>query len=141
MNHRKKLTVLLCFSISIFLFGLVNLYPEKVGLCTYEDMGCVYSKVFSYGQPVTFSSLFLVLTLIIFFFLPESFFRAWKMSGIFLIPIFILLIFSTPVSCGSLICFNRELVSWISGITFLLISLGIILYKTFQNRFGKKTTL
>src|SRR3990167_10593518 len=126
MSHRKILLILFGSSVLGLLLGLILLYPEKIGICQVNDYTCIYPRAFTYGEPLTFGFLPLIVTLLILMLLPDYIFRVWGKFAIFLIPIGVLWIIFTPVDCNELVCFTKEMTTWISSISFAIISFLVI---------------
>ena len=140
MNHRKILGILLGLSLLGIVVGLIFLYPEKIGVCSPNDRECIYPRAFSIGEPLTFGFIPFIPLLIILFFFYKEIFKTWGKFALVIIPLSIIVIISTPVSCHSILCFNKELMAWSLSILFLILSLIIIIYKSAQMFLARKNT-
>ena len=140
MSHRKILGILLGISILGLITGLAFLYPEKIGVCSPDDRECIYPRAFSIGEPLTFGLIPFIPLLIILFFFSKEIFKTWGKFALVIIPLSIIVIISTPVSCHSILCFNKELMAWSLSILFLILSLIIIIYKSAQMFLARKNT-
>lgn len=133
MNHRKILGILLGVSILGIMLGFFIVYPEYFGVCT-DGQDCIDSKflIFNVAHPLVLGLIPLAPILFILFFLPRTIFNTWKKLAVFLIPISIILIIITPVYCDAPLglCFDKKLITQFLSISFSIISLIIIIYKS-----------
>lgn len=128
MNFTK--IIALIFGIFGSVGGLVLNFPEKLSICGANDITCLYNISEGVGQPVFFIFFpALIMVIISLFFSKEIFQSLVKFFAIFII-FEIVLISQTSISCGGIFCFDRELVTWICSISFLAISLAIIITKS-----------
>lgn len=138
MSHRKNLFVIIIICIAIFVFGVYSLSVSKLNFCSNYLKICENNVPFNVGEPLTIVTPFVVFIAFILLFLNKEIYKILKYFFLILIPLFVL-IFSTPIYCNGIVCFDRETVSWFSGTGFLIISLLIIVYKKIQAHYFKTT--
>lgn len=133
MSHRKILGILLGVSILGIISGFFIVYPEYFGVCV-NNQDCIDSKflIFNIAHPLVLGLIPLLPILFILLFLPRAIFNTWKKFAVFIIPISIVLIIITPVYCHAPLglCFDKKLTTQFLSISFAIISLIIIIYKS-----------
>lgn len=133
MSHRKILAILLGMSILGIITGFFIVYPESFGVCV-NNQDCMDSEflIFNIAHPLVLGLIPLLPILFILLFLPKEIFKTWKKFAIVLIPISIILITITPIQCSAPLgmCFDKKLITRFLSITFSIISLIIIIYKS-----------
>ena len=138
MSYKKQILILLTVFIVIFIVGFELASPRDIGLCAKNDSVCNYEFGASYGLPIWFLSLAIILTLIVLLFSPERAYHAWKKFALVSIPLGAIWIATTPVSCGGgfglSLCFNKEAITWLTSGLFLGISLIIILVSSLRKK-------
>lgn len=135
MSHRKILGILLVISSVLFFTGFTILFPEKVGICS-DD--CFHDITFSLGEPLFIGMMPVILSLILLVFNSRNIFDSWKYFALIYIVFSAIIIKITPVICSSMICFDKEAVTFITGLGFLFTTIGIIIYKTIQVKFQNR---
>lgn len=129
MAPKKIVVLLLLLSILVYVLGdvilLVDQYRYVYGLAL--------------GKPLTTFMPFVALVFMVVLIFSAKIIKSWLKVITLLVPLFLFWIFLTPVYCqASLgICLDRILVSWISGVLFLVLNLAIIVYQKFKE-FGKQ---
>ena len=132
MNHRKILGILLGLSI----LGVVSSLAFSPGIYSFCRIfqSCTDSDfiILIFAHPLVLGLIALLPILVILIILPRAIFNTWKRFAIFLIPISIVLIIITPVYCHAPLgmCFDKKLITRFLSITFAIISLIIIIYKS-----------
>lgn len=81
----------------------------------------------------SFARYFLVASLVIIF-IPREIFKSWLKLAVWMIPLSIIYIASTPVIDTSLIPFSRDDAARLAGGVFAVISLILITWKYFSSR-------
>jgi hypothetical protein len=118
--------------------GLILVYPDKLGICfLFGNPDCLYSfPVFTIGEPLFNFSLCALLVLVILHFLRDEVFKFWLKFAYVWIPLSVLIIFTTQTSSNAWAVGGptRETVSWIMGGLFVVTSLILIAYKSYQLR-------
>lgn len=138
MKSYKKilitLSVVLVFGMGV---GYAIMYPVEVGLCpqpqNWYDMTCTgnYPSL-SLGEPLFIVSATLFIVLLVFIFLSESYFIAWRKFAVIFLPISAFLIFITPSRGNDYVAdIDRgKMVALMSGL-FFVISLSIVIYQRY----------
>ncbi|MDD5050895.1 MAG: hypothetical protein PHV93_04155 [Candidatus Pacebacteria bacterium] len=72
----------------------------------------------------------LVVTIIIILACQKYIFDTWKWFALILIPTLSWFVISTPTLCQSIICFDRDMTAWYASISFLIVSLIVVMTKT-----------
>ncbi|MEK7535845.1 MAG: hypothetical protein AAB590_02435 [Patescibacteria group bacterium] len=140
MSYKKKILSVFVLVLVLIAVGYAMIYPEAVGLCENSDRVCIGSyPTFSVGEPLAYSMTILAIILLLFFFLSEHTFTAWKKFAIWAIPLGAILIALTPVSnygAGGIgiPSFDREIVTWVVSLAFLLVSFIIIAIKSSKTK-------
>lgn len=136
-----KINIIILFlSVGCFLFGFFLAMPEKNNLCELGALNCVEFFSEKVAQPLILISLFLFLISLILLFTKPEVFKTWSKFAIFAIPLIALFIISTPVQCGGGyigMCLNKEMASIFSSIGFFIISLLIIIFKSYFKKHHK----
>jgi len=128
---KKKLKYLLSLSATVLVLSIVSWYSYELGICT--DKYKCYDFALSYSGPITvFTTITTILFSILLLF-REDVIRSWLKLTL-LIPLSLIWIFSTPTFCGSLICFDRNSVAWITSIVFAVISLIFVGIKSIRKK-------
>ena len=132
MNHRKILGILLGLSI----LGVVSSLAFSPGIYSFCRIfqSCTDSDfiILNIAHPLVLGLIPLLPILVILIILPRAIFNTWKRFAIFLIPISIVLITITPVQCSAPLgmCFDKIVTAKLTSISFAIISLIIIIYKS-----------
>jgi hypothetical protein len=129
---RKDNGFKIMFSIGIIgiLLGIVFSKPVLFGLCQSENSySCIGYYANNFGFDLLLWSLTIIISTLLLKFIAPSALKIWATFALIYILISQVLIFLTPVTCGSLICFDRQMVTWLSAAAFLVISMIIIIYK------------
>ena len=143
MTRNKSATKLLVGSAIAFIVGWALTSVEfiiSLGLCLSQtDTSCVSRIIEGVGQPIFMGSITVIILAIILLFSRQEAFTSWKKFAIWAIPLGAILIALTPVSDGGaggigIPNIDREIVTWIVSLAFLLISIVIILHKSFNGR-------
>lgn len=139
MLNIKSAWILILNLFAVFAgYAISNL--EKFGLCTsvykFETyMGCSDKIVETLGQPLFIYSLFVLPFALTVLFFSTSTRKIWVWFTFWWSTLSSLLIFITPTSNNTwipLYAFEREGVTWIMGILFALVSVGIIARKSLR---------
>jgi hypothetical protein len=132
MGHKRIVGGLLGGSILLLIVSLSLMFPCDPR----RNFVCEGKLTEQVGQPMFFGSIALGLIFILFYFLPQQFFKAWLKYVAWFIPVAIIWIVTADVSCGGYlpICFDKELATWWSSGIYLALSL-IVIGLTFA--FGK----
>lgn len=112
-------------------------YPDYVGICPPYGVDGQYACVDRLAQITEPAALLLTalsLSFLSSIFSTPSAFRAWRLLTIIYLPTAIILIALTPQSSGNIINIDREIVTWWLSIGFVIISLVLIAYKSWQLR-------
>ena len=137
MNYKKVIQILLLVSFTSLLSGVILGLSEKIGICSVSDWKCI-DKVSAIAEPLFIISISFAAILVLLFFIPEKFFRAWQRFAIVYLPLSILLIILAPsLSRDPLLNIDKEYVTWATSISFFIISLGIILFQAIKYKQGK----
>lgn len=132
MNYNKKAILILVSSIIGMITAFILINPSKIGLCPLNDTYCFdpYDEII--GQPLsTLSFCFFILSIILLF-VKEKVFYVWsKFSAVFIL-ITALIIAKAPVYSGSIDPFEKKPVTIFLTSLFFLMSLALILSKTFR---------
>ena len=122
--------VILGVVILLVLLGLLIVYPDAFGLCQKADTSCIFKyPVFSLGEPlmIGMGSMFILIGIIQF--VQENTYRDWRKFAMWAIPLGAILIALSPVQGSGVIgipSFDREIVTWIVSVVFLVVSLIIM---------------
>jgi len=129
MDYKSKLKKLSYFSVVIFVVAIILVNSHVVGLCDCTDL---LGETF--GMPLFFFSIIIFIFSLILRKLPEYVFRSWwRFTKYYFIPTVILIVIF-PVTADSMIGPDREIMTWAMAILFLIISVILILYKSFRKR-------
>ncbi len=130
MKNKNFLPIVL--SAVLFLIAVIFLLPCDSS----RNFVCQGKYGESLGQPLALGSVSFFLISIILLFVKKEVFVLWSKFALVAIPLLVLWIILTPVTCGAAlgVCLDKELVSWYASISFLIISLIIIIYKSLQIR-------
>ncbi len=130
MNARKKLKLLIIFSIIIFLVGVICFYSNNLHIC--GDYGCSLDITLGYGKPIINFFLTIIVIAILMFFLNEKIINFWIKVISIVTPILLLVLYISPASCqgGFFPCFNdREAMSIYASIFFIATTLLTVAIK------------
>ena len=129
MEHRRKIIKFSLLSIGGLILAFVLTNPINFGLCPLENKYCFdpYDEIV--GQPLAFFSLITFVLSIIFLFVDESIFNAWKRFAKYYLLVAAVLIGITPSVDASVIGIDREIATWFLALVFLFWSVGIIISK------------
>ena len=113
-------------------------FLKKVGFCSNSKYSynqvpsnyCSYIGAENIGQPIMIWSFLLFIVFVTLIFLSKEVFSTWKKFAIVIIPLSIIAIIATPISCQGIMCYNKETTTLILGIGFAILSLIIIIYKS-----------
>ena len=141
MSHKKKITFIIIFSIFVFIIGFILTEPVAMGICDSNARFSCIRPLSDIGQPLAMGPISLFLISLILLFFSREVFDAWKKFAVVYIPLAIIWLALTPTSCSSLVCPDREMVTWYTSIGFFLISLGIIIYKKIKISGQSKTVI
>lgn len=134
MGYKKKIIWILLGSIMGFIIAVVLTSPSSLGLCSAGNKFCFdpYDEII--GQPLGILSVCLFFISMILLFLREQVFHAWSKFSVIFLPIAIVLIVIAPTINGTLIGFDKESAALWLAIIFLIVSLLIIVLKSFRLR-------
>ena len=139
MSYRKKIVWGIISSMVGFFASMVLAKPEIFGLCDMGDKKCIYFFIDYFDNVAKFIFAFSVSFFIIFTmlsFIDESVFNYWKKFAKIFLSIAIILIIITPTQHGGFVGIDKELSTWFLAIAFLIISLGIIIWKSVSLKKG-----
>lgn len=132
MNFKSKINKLTLFVLVLIVISAILMSPVQNGLCGETDVSCGGILGDSIGIPLFAFSLAIFVLLIILRWLPESVFRSWwRFSKYYFIPT-VILIGIMPITSDSMIGPDREIMTWSMAILYSIISLILILYKSFK---------
>jgi len=126
--NKKGIFRVLYASIILFGVGVALNSPDFFWFCSEPYRYCLDPFNEWFSQPFGMFGMALFLISIIFFILPNGF-RAWKRFSLFYLPIVAVLIGLSPTHGGGLYGFDKEIMTWIFSILFLLISIIIAFVK------------
>lgn len=140
--ENKLGSFLLCCSIGGMVAGAVLFHPEWLGLCefAYEYVrNCLWGRDVSrgLGEPLFLYALCVLPLSLILLPLSRIIKRKVLRFSLLWIPLSFLVITLTPVTSGSwspIYTINKEMVSWIMGGSFTVISLIIALVTSIRNK-------
>ena len=132
MNYKRKLILILAGAILAFIFAVAV-------LCQSIPSGNCYGKWGEAGQAVGSLSIALMIAAIPLFFLREEAFRSWFSFAKFYLPIVLALILwsafaSSSTSWGVSMGSDAETFTWFFSILFLIISIVLIIWKSWRLR-------
>ena len=142
MNQKRLIKKLVLLFVTIVVVGGVLAFPEEIGLCEYNQISCVNLYTESLAQPLVIFGLSILMSLVVLLVSSDMASITWRKFAIWGIPLGAILITLTPVSnygAGGIGIPNidREIVTWIVSIAFLLISLIIIATKSLSRPAAK----
>ncbi len=129
MSHKKKTGLLLGFSVVAVILGVLLTNPEQFGICSPDKtFTCIEPIGNNIGQPLFMGSVALFIVFLILYFLPPIYFKAWRKYVAWFIPVAILWITTSDVTCGGYlpVCFDKELAAWWSSGIYLVLSLLVL---------------
>lgn len=135
MYLERRATIVLALSVFAFLAAIVLTEPVLFGLCGQEDFFSCQAPLEYTGQPLGVMAAAVGIISFVLLFLPRSVFSLWlKYVLVCLLPILILWIIYTPVTCYAALslCVNKELATFLSAGIFVVISLIVIGIKYWQ---------
>jgi len=116
--------------------------PDYIGLCPSYGEDGFYSCVDKYITIAEPSALVLSVLFVAFLFslfVDNRVFRAWKKFTFIVIPVIVVVIGTTSEYGSTFIDFDRELATWwLSGV-YLVISIFLIVYKSWRLKKSKLT--
>lgn len=131
MEPKKVISRTFLLSIVFLLVGLFFAFPQNLGLCAANDWVCISSFSGNIGEPLTFFMLLFIPSVILVYVFRNIVYQAWKKFALIYLPLSAILIALVPVSCGgnfiSFFCFNKENASWLTALSFLLITIILII--------------
>jgi len=137
MGGKKRWLVL---SIVGLLVGLIlGSITEYTDFCRWPNQFCEFIDNVVM-QPFVFLSLAVLFALVILFFLKTQVFLAWHKFALWYLPIAFGLIILTALSSSSsdmgidLFSIDSEQVTWLTSGLFLLISVVLVIYKSYSLR-------
>lgn len=141
MKTNKKILLSLIFiSIVCLVVGYVVRFPVESGLCppraNWQDISCERKfPIFEVGKPLSMVPVYILPVFILLFFLPETFYLAWRRFALVFGIIGIVVIAIAPPLCDGYICiFEKDGVTLTVGSLFFIISLLIIIYQAFKKK-------
>lgn len=112
-------------------------FLKSVGICSDRNYGyepdsnyCSYIGDENIGQPVIIWSSLLFIIFFILIFLSKEILKTWKKFALVIVPLSVIAIITSPISCQGIMCYNKETITLFSSIGFSIISLIIIIYKS-----------
>jgi len=140
MKRRIVLGILILLLIGLYFYADSLRNDEAIfntGLCQYPDTGCAYDTIIGFIKPLLVGILSITLVLILLLFVRENVYKSWLKFAIWAIPIGIIILWIAPTSTpGGWISggdFTKETASWGVSFLFLIISLVIIIKKSFRH--------
>src|SRR3989344_367582 len=138
MNSKSK-TLILLTVLSIVATLIANFLgdPEGNGLCQMNDVTCGNYYANSLGLSIFFFSLAFLITCLVLLFVREETYKSWRNFAYWAVPISIILLWVAPTSGPtgigiSFLNYTKESASWLVSGAFLVISLLIIIRKSFS---------
>lgn len=140
MGHKQTVRMLLGISVVGIVIGFVLIQPEKFGVCQPDEFfSCIEPLGGKIGQPLFYGSIAVSIIFLLLFFLSQQYFKNWLKYVAWIIPVSILWIALEPVTCGSMVCFDKELATWWASGIYLVLSLAVIIV-TYLTRRGRVST-
>src|SRR3989344_4285995 len=106
--------------------------------CIPEGHACFQTfldRIFIYlTSPIYFFALYFLPIAIILAFVQREIFKSWLKLIVWIIPLLVLYIWTTPVWNNSLLPFNRDDAARLAGQVFATLSLVLIVWKYFSAR-------
>lgn len=143
MSNKKKILYIVLLSLAGLTAAFVFIYPLQFGICqsTYTwgtEIRCSDRTDNTIGGPLlTFSSVLIIISLILFF-TSDSVFNSWWRFAKYYLPIAaVLILLSSGRSGGGWgvsINFDTELTTWFLVGIFFAVSVGIIAYQSWKRR-------
>jgi hypothetical protein len=134
MNHKKGVGILLALSGILFVVGILIMLPcdpQRNFVCEGE-----FSEML--GQPLLFGSIPLTFVFFLLVALPQPYFKNWLKYAAWFIPVAILWIVTSDVTCsgglGLGLCFDKELATWWSSGIYIALSLIVLIGTYFTHR-------
>jgi hypothetical protein len=120
---------LLSLSFTLFIFYIVSYYNKFLSLpAVYKDFCCFDDRIFNLfliSVPILVFSIFVN-------FLQKNYIDVWgRFTKIYLV-VYLLLYFTVPTQGDGMIWFQRETISFFGSIIYTLISIIILVYKSFK---------
>lgn len=132
MDYAKKKYLQLIISIVGILVGYYFSSPIKHDIC--QKTLCTKIIGGDVGIPLFLFSIALFFIFFIFLFIKEEVFNYWKKFAKLFLPVAIILIIITPTQYGGFVGIDKEMATWGLASLFLIISFGIIIWKSIQMR-------
>ncbi len=129
MNPKTITALFLGLSIVALVSGVLLTSPEQYGICAPDKtFTCIEPIGNNIGQPLFMGSIALVIVFLILFFLPPIYFKAWLKYAAWFIPVAVIWIAMSDVTCGGYLplCFDKELATWWSSGLYIVLSLVVI---------------
>ncbi|TSC61555.1 MAG: hypothetical protein Greene041614_1030 [Parcubacteria group bacterium Greene0416_14] len=67
MDYKKILNILFSSSVFLFVLGIGLAFPEKIGLCGRDAVGCIEKFATGIGEPLLLCSFFLAIIFLMLF--------------------------------------------------------------------------
>lgn len=123
---KKRIIFLSLLSVSIYIISYYNKILDLPYF--YRDLCCVDDRIFN---AFLIFVPFFVFTCI-FVYTNESLFYLWKKFTTIYLTLYFVLYFLVPIQGDGLIWFQRETISMFGSIVYSVVSLLIIIYKSFK---------
>jgi len=128
----KKNTFLVSIGL-VFLSLVIN--PYVLGFCIENEKYCIFrSYSHTIGEPLFIISLSLMVCSLILFFMKDEVFKFWLKFAYIWIPLTSIFVIISPEYDSGLIPIEKESVSILFSVLFLLISIIIIISKSISLR-------
>ncbi|HBR78872.1 MAG TPA: hypothetical protein DEA46_00390 [Candidatus Moranbacteria bacterium] len=132
MDYRKKNWLGIIISIVGILLGYYFSSPIGNNIC--KKTLCIKIIGGDVGMPLFLFSISLLFIFSIFLLAKEEIFNIWKKFVKIFLPVAMLIIIVTPTTYGGFVGIDKELATWWLAGLFLIVSIGIIIWKSIQLR-------
>ena len=124
MSYRKKILILI---VSLLIISVIfYFYTLNIISCNKANDYTCSTWIFNEMIPFfVYTPLFISASLLFQLIFSERVFNVWKKFAFVAVPLMIigiLLVKVDPISCGILICVNRTLMIFLTGILYLILS-------------------
>lgn len=132
----KKRHAIYIIFIGVFLLsiGLILSNPQYFNIC---DNYCFNPYDQGVGEPMGSSGIIFILLGLVFLFTHNKILKSWLRFAVFGVPLGIFLIALAPVQSQAgigIFDIEREVMTWIVSVAFLIISLTLIIVKSYKLR-------
>lgn len=108
LDKNKKLIILCIMVLGIHILGLFLIRNTKI-FCNVDDLNCFEAVKFGFSRPIINLFPYLFSSLLLLFFVSDRLKRNAVIAIAIVSAPVLLLVFLSPVNCGSLICSREDL--------------------------------